>query len=265
MKACVLSAWIALAMAIFVPLYLWPHADFFARLPKRVLDLAGFTGMLAPLVIGAFYATGVVRRLEKGNPARPAWLLLAAWLGCFSVGEAILGFYQHALGRTPPIPSAGDAFFLLGYSMLIVGASTFVRVYLGSGLPVGPRKEPLVVAAITIPLVAVVGYLCLRPIASTPRPFGEAFVAIVYPVLDLVVLVPTAILVRITSHFHGGRVWTVWGSILLGFVVLCVADVLFAYATLAGLTGFDPLLTVTFVGGYALTAYGAAAQYELVG
>ena len=77
-------------------------------------------------------------------------------------------------------------------------------------------------------------------------------------------MVPTALLVRMTSRFHGGQVWTVWGSILLGFVVLAVADTGFAYSDLVGTHWLDALTTPVFATGYALTAYGAAVQSALL-
>jgi hypothetical protein len=236
----------------------------FAHVPERLVNFAGFIGMLAPLVLGCAEAVGVVRRLERGNRARPAWVLLAGWLGAFAVGEAILGVSKYVLGLPPVTPSVGDAFFLIGYGMLIAAAVMFVRVTLTSGFPVATPREPWIITATATTVLAVAGWVVLAPIARAPRPAAEAVVAIAYPILDFVVLVPTALLVVLTARFRGGRLWVVWALILSGFIVLSVADVLFAYFDLAGIDWVEPLLGTTFIAGYTLTACGAAAQRRML-
>jgi hypothetical protein len=236
----------------------------FAGVPRRVLDLVGFVGMLAPLVLGCVEALAVVRGLERGNRARPAWMLLAGWLGAFAVGEATLGVTKYVLDLPAVTPSPGDAFFLAGYAMLICAAVWFVRVTLTSGFPVATPREPWVITLGATAALTAAAWVILRPIAHAPRPAAEAIVAVAYPVLDFVVLVPTALLVVLTARFRGGRLWVVWALILSGFVVLSVADVLFAYFDLAGIAWLEPLLGTTFIAGYTLTAAGAAAQRRLM-
>jgi hypothetical protein len=207
---------------------------------------------------------GAARRLEGGNRARPAWFLLAGWLCCFAVGEATLAFYALVMRVTAPVPSIGDAFFLVGYALLIAGAAWFVYVYFTSGLPVGHAGGQAVLPGVGAVAFGALGLWLLGPIAHAPRPTVEALVDIAYPILDFVVLLQALVLVRITSRFQGGRVWTVWGSILAGFVSLSAADVGFAYFDLEHIQWLDPMLDATFIVGYALTAFGAAMQYELV-
>jgi hypothetical protein len=245
-------------------LFLWktlrPTGFPFAAVSPRFVDFLGFVGMFTPLLVGTLDAAGVVRRLERENRARPAWMLLAAWLGAFTVGEAVLGGYRYLAFLEPPTPSAGDAFFLLGYGLLIVATLWFVRVYATSGLPLGPGRRLWLVALATAGILACIAIPTLAPVAHAERPLSESLVAIAYPVLDLIVLVPSAVLLVITRRFRGGGVWRVWALILSGFLVLSVADVLFAYFDLVGLAWVDPLLPATFSVGYTLTALGVATQ-----
>lgn len=262
-----LGAFVLAAVLVFLSRVAWPHAEVFASDgAKRLLRLLGSTAMLAPLVVGALYALGATRRLEPGNRARPAWMLLFGWLACFSIGEAILVVYVHLLRVEPPIPSLGDGFFVAGYLMLVVGLAWFARVYATSGLPLGPRYEPPLVAAVAVVVFGVAGAKWLAPLAHGAHSTAETAITLTYPVLDAVVLVPTAVLARITSRFHGGRVWTIWASILAGFVSLAAADTMFAYYDLgaAAVAWLDPLNDITFIVGYTLTALGAARQYELL-
>jgi hypothetical protein len=257
-------AYSVLSSVFFVGKSLAPPAWLASAVPPRLVDFLGFLGMLAPLTLGAADAAGIVRRLERGNRARPAWMLLAGWLGAFAAGEAVLGVYRYVAFTEPPTPSAGDALFLLGYAMLIASAAWFVRVYASSGFPLGPRAQTWGVAAGTTAALLAIGGPVLAPIVRLHRPGAEALVALAYPVLDFAVLVPSAVLLAITLRFRGGRVWAVWAFILSGFVVLSVADVLFAYFDLAGAAWVDPLLSATFIAGYSLTAVGVATQRSIV-
>jgi hypothetical protein len=258
--ACVLATTLV-ALARFA----WPEAALFAsaaaRRPFRFVSQAG---MLVPLVAGALYAFGVVRRLEAGNRSRPGWMLLCGWLACFAIGEAILVAYVDLLRVEPPIPSTADGFFVVGYLLLLVGLVWFARVYATSGLPLGPAWEPPLVAAAAIVVFGVAGDVWLAPLARQAPATAGPVVTLTYPVLDFLVLVPTAVLARITSRFHGGPVWSIWAAILGGFVTLAVADTVFAYVDLTGASRFDALTEATFILGYALTAFGAARQYDLL-
>jgi hypothetical protein len=261
-----LAAYIALACALFLPQLWWPDAALYTRVvPSRWLSVGGFVGMFAPLTVGAVFAVGVAQRLEPENRARPAWRLLSGWLACFSVGEGILGVYTHVLRVEPPIPSVGDGFFLAGYVLLAAGAIRFVRVYTTSGMSLGPPRELLILGVIAALVLGGVGWVLLGPLLRAPRPLPEVLVTAGYPVLDFAVMIPMALLVRITLRFRGGRVWTVWASILAGFTLLAAADTLFARLDLLGAAWLDPLLDPLFMAGYALTAYGAALQFDVVG
>ena len=50
----------------------------------------------------------------------------------------------------------------------------------------------------------------------------------------------------------------------LGFLFLCVGDILFAYLPTIGRAGVDPLIHAMYILSYALTAYGVLHQYELL-
>jgi hypothetical protein len=257
----ILTAFLVVLWALYLPRLLAspaPHSTV-----SRLYDFIGVFAQFTPLAAGSVFAWRSATGLEAGNRARLGWWLLGGWLSTFAIGEAILSAYRVA-GMAPPVPCAGDAFFLVGYALLTAGSVWFVGVYASSGLPLGPARERVFVAVGTALVLAVIAWFVLVPVWRAPRPLAEVLVSAGYPVLDFVVLVPTALLVRMTSRFHGGRVWTVWGSILLGFVVLSAADTGFAYSDLAGVGGLEVFTVPIFATGYAVTAYGAALQSELV-
>src|SRR6185503_7461980 len=87
--------------------------------------------VVLPVAIVA--SAGAARRFEPGNPARVPWALLAAGLAAFWVGEAVEGSYT-VRGVRSPFPSAADAFFLIGYPLLVTALFLFLRAYRASGL-----------------------------------------------------------------------------------------------------------------------------------
>ena len=259
----VLGAYIVLLVVVFVPAAAWRDAQPFV-LVRRALEIAASFAQVLPLCAGALYGLAAVRHLEAGNRARPAWLLHAVWLAGFAVGEGILAFHALVLHTEPPVPSWGDAFFFIGYAGLISALIWFVRVYVTSGLALGSKRQPVVIALVCAGVLAAIAFFLLGPAARAAKPLPEKVVAIGYPILDFVVLVPTAILLRLTSRFHGGHVWRAWASILAAFVVLAAADVAFAYFDLETMRWLDLLMRGTFAAGYAIAAHGAALQYELI-
>src|SRR6266540_1659179 len=75
-------------------------------------------GALAPSIAGILLLRAA---LPVPNPARRPWILLA--LGCLSwaVGDFIWSYYDIALGRETPFPSAADAAYLGAYPLLFAG------------------------------------------------------------------------------------------------------------------------------------------------
>lgn len=222
------------------------------------------TSKIASLVFGAMASAGCVRQLGKDNPARVAWALFAVWFATFAIGQSILTTYAVVLGKKAPIPCAGDLFFFFGTTMLIAGAITFIRTYRASGFAPGrPYEQPLVAVVATV-VLALVGHAVLSPIAAVPQSPGELVVNLGYPVLDFVALVPLVVLLQITLKFRGGRVWTVWATLLVGIASFTVADILFAYFTSLGKESLDPLIELMYVLGYFFAACGAGLQRRLL-
>jgi hypothetical protein len=261
----VMAPFLLATFLVFVPkLALRTSPLYTVWLTDRVLTVIASTCKLLALGSGSVFAALCARRLEQTNPVRLAWWLMSVWLGTFFLGQAVLSTYEIVLRSTPPLPSVGDALFLVGYLSMIAGAVRFVRVYRNSGFPVGHKYEHAAIAAAGTVLFAVMGWALLAPIACSTQPLGERFINVAYPVLDFIVLVPMLVLLRITSHFRGGRVWSVWATLLAGFAVASGADIVFAYVSSIHERSLQPLQDPMFVGSYFLLACGAALQLELL-
>ena len=75
---------------------------------------------------------------------------------------------------------------------------------------------------------------------------------------------PTAILLRLTLRFRGGPVGRIWLLLLLGFLFLCVGDVLFSYLSTLGQAALDPLVDAMYILSYGSLAAGALLQRDVL-
>jgi hypothetical protein len=228
----------------------------------RLLALAALV-KLALLLAGALLAFACRDRLEPENPARPAWALLSAGLFATLVGQLSLAPYQLVLGTTP-FPSVGDLYYVLSYPLFFAAFLSFLRAYHQAGLPVGSVAERVGVAAGTAVATGTVALVVLRPLAAAGGTTLERTLNLAYPVLDLLLLLPLALLLRIALRLRGSHVGDVWVLLLAGFVFLCCGDVFFAYFTALGHAGADPYVHLTYMLAYGLVASGADRQLRLL-
>jgi hypothetical protein len=244
---------------------LFPEAALFADpLTPRVLLAASAVGKLACLLAGALLAFACRDRLEEGNPARPAWALLSAGLFATLAGQLSLAPWQVFANATP-FPSAGDLFFVLSYPFFIAAFLVFLRAYGEAGLPMGSWAER---ATIVLGVGLAGGLAVLRTLQPVAAGGGgeliERILTLAYPLLDLVLLLPLALLTRIALRLRGSHAGAVWGLVLAGFVSLCLADIFFAWFTALGHEHLDPWLHAAYLLSYALVAAGAGRQLRLL-
>lgn len=259
--------WVVLsaAVAVYGGWAIAPESALYATVltPQLLLAVAALV-KLVYLLAGAWWAFACRDRLEEGNPARPAWALLSLGLGATFVGQLSYAPYQ-LLGRAAPFPSVGDLYFVLSYPFFIAAFLVFLRAYREAGFPMGPTGERLAIVCGVGLLAAIVAVPILRPVVGAAEgPLLERLLTVIYPILDLVLLVPLALLLRIALRLRGSHVGSVWALVLGGLVFICVGDVSFAYFSALGATHLDPLVHLTFILGYGLVAGGAHRQYELL-
>lgn len=252
------------ATLLFVGWGMVPRATLFTTVlsPARLIAVASLV-KLTLLSLGALWSWRARGSIEADNPVRPAWTLLASSLLCDVLGQAVLARYQLR-GEQAPFPSLGDVFWLLAYPLAGVALVRFVSAYHQSGYPMGSRGERAGLLAVTAAACAALSFVVLRPVVMAEMPALEKALSAAYPLLDMALLVPLALLLRTTWHFRGGSVGTAWILVLTGFVFMCAGDVLFAYFTALGLTGLDPFVHGAYILSYGLIAGGVGRHLALV-
>ncbi|HYU32758.1 MAG TPA: hypothetical protein VEW48_11390 [Thermoanaerobaculia bacterium] len=259
--------WLALALstAVFVGKALFPTASLYTEaLTATQLLWIGSLSKLSFAVVSVVAAAAVVRRFEADNPAHRSWLLLALGLGGFLAGQSILGYYQLVQGRPIVFPSPADLFFVLGSLSLVVSLLTFIRAYAASGLPVGGTRERWVLALVATVLCAAVVIPILRPVVETPAPALEKLLNLAYPILDMLLLIPMLLLLRMSLRFWGGRLWSVWGALVAGVLFTAAGDILFAYRSSLGLAQLEDVFDAMYILSFGCFASGVLAQLDLL-
>jgi hypothetical protein len=262
-----LLLWIAVvvATAVFAGKALFPGAALYTTgLSARQLLWIGSLSKLVFSAVSVVTAAAVVRRFEADNPAHRAWLLLTLGLGGLLVGQSILGYYQLVEGRPIVFPSPADFFFVLGSACLVVALLGFLRAYAASGLPVGSPRERWLLVLGAAAVCAVIVLPILQPVLETPAPALEKLLNLTYPLLDVLLLVPMLLLLRISFRFWGGRLWAVWGALAAGVLFTAAGDILFAYSSGLGLAHLEDLFDAMYILAFGCFAAGVLAQRDLL-
>ncbi len=232
-------------------------------LTPAVLLYAAALPKLAALLGGAVAAYTCARSFDEGSPSRRAWSLIAFWLGTWFVAQSMLGYYQLILVEAAPFPSAADALFMVGYPAMIIAVHIFIRTYVSTGM-FGDTRDHAAAAFIAAVPLFVAAILILTPaLASGGEPL-ELALNVAYPALDLIAMVPTIVLLRITLKLRGGSLFWVWTLICAGLCFMVVGDLLFGYFELLGLGFLEPLLDLCYIASYAFIARGVYQQLLIV-
>lgn len=261
----ILLAILFLTVLLFVPKLFLAGSPLYTKLiTPRFLLCFGSLSRVFLLLTALLYTARSTLVFEKGNPVRPAWVFLAVGLFFYFVAQSILGVYQIGFGTAAPFPSLADPLFLLAMILWFIALAWFIRVYSHAGFLDFGRSELIrIVLVFGIPLL-LLALLVLWPIAQMPAPAMKKALNLAYPVSDLLLLIPAGLLTRVAVRLWGGKVLRVWMLLLAGFVCLALADILFAYFDVLGLTSVDPFVDVLFTASYVFLCWGTICQYDLV-
>ena len=241
-----------------------PDAGLYASvLGARGLLVLGALTKLGLLLASGLWALAASRHLEADNPMRGAWRLLGmGFLGMFA-GQSCLAPYQMLWQVPSPFPSPADVFFVAAYPLMIAALVRFGSAFEESGFAPsgdgGGRRALLL--AIVLGAIAVPA---LWPVLAAGRPPLETALNMMYPVLDLVLLAPAILLLRLSLALRGGAIWPVWGGLLAGFVFLAGGDLLFGYFSSLRQAHLESLVDVLFIAAYGGFLFGCARQHRLV-
>lgn len=199
-----------------------------ATVRKAVSDLAG----LAAAAVAAVWSAPDARPRRSPRAGRDRFWsadLVCGYLAAFALGQIVWTWYELALGRNTPFPSAADLFYQSGYVMLAVGVLMLPHA--------GPRHrcrglfllDGLLVttAALTFSWYFVLGPCVLSPEST----LWAKFVTAAYPVADLLMLV---CLLSLTARWQAGLVRPLRWLLVVSVLAILGVDMIYGVMSIAG-------------------------------
>lgn len=196
-----------------------------------------------------------------------AWTMIFTGIALSFIAETLYGIQEIFLkvDMNNVFPTIADYFWCIGYIPLFLGLAMIFFGYKRSGLPMGNPKMYILLLVIYLILFAVVSYFLLIPIIKDPETSGlSTFFYLFYPIADIFLVVPAAILMYITSLFGKGSISKPWKYLALGFLCFSFADLLYSYLSWQDKYGSGNLIDVAWHFGYLLIGLSGLYQRELV-
>lgn len=264
-RAAAALTWVVLAAAVpFALTALFPEQALEERPVLHGLFVwFGHAAKLVLLGLGAAVAWGNARAFAAKTPARSAWSQLAVGQVFNFCGQALLAAAVLWPDQLGGFPSPADLFFLAGYPFFIVSVILFAVGYHRSGYPVGSRRETWLLCLGVAAVCVLLSVPLLLPIFHAEAGLAEKALNLAYPLLDFILLIPTALLLRTAWRLRGGLLWGVWGRLAAGFVFIYAGDIVFGYMTTLDLERLSLLDSGLFLVAYGLVTAGSLHQRAL--
>ncbi len=207
------------------------------------------------------------RGFKEFDYTKIAWLMILIGIFFFFLAETIYAYLEIVIktDMNNVFPTLADYFWCTGYIPLFIGLAMIFIGYKKSGLPMGNSKLYNALAFLFFIISVAVIYFLLIPIIndSETNIISKVFY-LFYPIADLLLVIPAAILMYITSLFGLGKISTPWKFLAFGFILFTFADLLYSYLGWQDLYGNGNLIDVAWHAGYLFIGLAGLYQKELV-
>jgi hypothetical protein len=205
--------------------------------------------------IAAGLSLVVVYRQKMDGLIGKAYLSLAIALLLWLTAEVIWSYYETGLGIPIPTPSLADAFWLIGYGPFMYYVFKIYNFFHKSA------SKPYVIVVISLAAAIYLAYIVNTTLAasdlSTQGSILRFVVNIAYPISDMILIVPTSLVILESRRKHGVGDLTSIPWVFMSFLIVTIADSGFAYASNSGWSEqviwiWSPL----YIAGYLVAAAG---------
>ena len=251
---------VAIALIIFNVLFFWIKPE--GRAMTVVCDLLPLIGALAALAGTAL----AVKSFGLVDRPKLAWILLLSGMILFSGAEAIYGVLEVILNVDvrDGFPILADYFRMAACLPVLTGLAMLVLGYKKSRFNFG-RKRNVVFTWTALALVAVaLVHQLLLPIlqdAATGLPAKSAY--LYYFATGLLVLVPAAFLMHISSLYRRSLLLRPWRYMAAGLLCVMVFTILHTYLSWNNMYSQGNFLEILRTAGYLLVGLSGLHQKEL--
>lgn len=194
------------------------------------------------LILGLIIA---VKTGKSGSHAK-AWILFAACIGLWFIGERIWMLYEMMLDEKP-WPSPADYFWLAGYAFFFAFSFYYMKPFKNS------ISRKMVIVAMLVPAAVLSVTLYVTEDSNSSLETYEKILANAYPVLDSLSLVP--VILGLTIFFRG-QVHFFWILLFLGMLCFIVSDLGYLYLSLDNSYYTGHPIDIPYMWAYVLFSLG---------
>jgi diguanylate cyclase (GGDEF)-like protein len=198
------------------------------------------------VVVAAIVAFRVLRVSTK----RRSWAVFALGLSLYGLGNVLWSFWIGDL-QNPPFPSVCDALWLTLYPLSYAGIVGFAHLRGQRTVPAGVWLDGLIAGAGLAALGAAFVFESVQA-SATGSPAAVA-TELAYPIGDLLL---AALMVGVLA-LRGWRIDRTWGLLAGGFLLLAVADSMYAVQVAHGSSSPSPLTNLAYVVAVGSLAFAA--------
>ncbi len=246
--------------AIFITIFIAVAAVYVLSPTIRIpqIQVLSLIFSIVTAVIGVYTSRIYGPKSANGR----ALILITGGFLCWAIAEAIWYISDKLILGGATSPSSADIFFLLAYPFFGAG------IY--QGFVVAKVKLKLVdksllymVLLASLVLTGLVAYFILfQAYDSTAEPIAN-IVNIGYGLGDLVMIILSLLTILVASEYKGGKFALLWKLMALGFLLVLVADIVYAIYGEQFLNDIKPYtyIDLLWIIGYLLPAYGMLDNY----
>ncbi|MFT3739520.1 MAG: hypothetical protein QM786_12240 [Breznakibacter sp.] len=220
------------------------------------------TSFIALICLGAAF-----KSFKELDLTKISWLLIG--LGTFfnlmaETTYATLDLHYH-MDMNKVYPTLADFFWCAAYIPLFAGIFSMFVAYKNSGFPMGELRIYILFGVVFIATSVSIMLFLLIPVIKDPNTelFAKIFY-LFYPIADLILVAPSVILMYITCLFGKGIISRPLRYLAVGFILMTVADLLFAVLNWQGAYSGGNFIDVGWNMGYLSIGLAALYQKELI-
>jgi diguanylate cyclase len=229
----------------------WEHQHFF-----------GNTGEIAALILATWNCFSLAGSYRQNDPPRKAWTILGFGAFVWLLAQ-ILTMYHELILQAVAHGTIADAFWMIGYVLLLRGLIMLVKDFRSTGLPLGTTRSYILQAGVLGMVLLVLFWTLLLPVIQAPERSPVLNVLdIGYPVLDFLLILLCSILIRFSWILRGSGISRSWVFLCAGFITVAGADIGLAYSSNVN-SFLYRILDVVYFSSYFLFALAAANQLRV--
>ncbi len=207
------------------------------------VSLPAFTlipGTLVILSIWAITKSDTIKELPKKS-----LVFLTFSFTCWFLAEQIWNLYEHVLD-IDPYPSIADFFYIAAPIFMFTGLMLYLK-----STERKIRKRRILFASVISLVILVPSILATLEVGAEDEIF-EILVALAYPLVDSILLVPVIITI---SFLISSRSNFFWIMILVGIMIMLLADTIFLFLVIEDAYVDGHPVDILFVSSYIIWSF----------